>query len=462
MRNFIGRPVERVNRSVAGLRTRATAALIALLSADRRRAPGIWRSATVLRQLLGLGALVLVSACTSVNPYFDAAKPHHTPTGFRNNYGPPGGKPLSDLLRWYVDRMRDGLPQPPSRHVNGYDFPLLRPDLDWLRINRELPSVTWVGHATLLVQIGGVNVLTDPQFSERAFAVQWMGPKRRVPLTVKLHELPRIDLVVISHSHYDHLDRDTVMALAAQPGGPPLFLVPLGIERWLADIGVTRTRALDWWDRTTYDGLDIHFVPAQHWSARTPFDRNATLWGGWVIRHPTFSFYFAGDTGYSKDFVDIGERFGGFDLAAIPVGAYLPRWFMKDQHVDPDEAAQIHVDVRARQSIGIHWGSFELTDEPLDAPIGELARAKRERGLDDEAFILLRHGETRRLLPRLADLKQPGKSPWPQAHEPARLDAVAMNTLRPPATNGRNEPDERRDRERHAHGGRVPATAEQE
>lgn len=351
-----------------------------------------------------IGSLVLaafllagVCGCAQVNPYYDPSKSHHTPAGFRNNYGPAGGKPISDLLRWYVERTSNGLPPTPSTHVNGYSFPQVTPDLEWLRHNRSEPSITWISHATLLIQIGGVNILTDPHFSERAFAVQWWGPKRRVPLPVKLSELPRIDLVVISHSHYDHLDRDTVLALNDQPGGPPLFMVPLGIERWLADQGIDRTRAFDWWSGETFQGLDVTFVPAQHWSARTPFDRNSTLWGGWVIRNAAFSFYFAGDTGYSQDFRDIGKRFGGFDVAAIPVGAYLPRWFMKDQHVDPDEAVQIHHDVKARLSIGIHWGSFELTDEPLDAPIGELARARAQRGVSDDDFILLRHGETRRL-----------------------------------------------------------------
>jgi L-ascorbate metabolism protein UlaG (beta-lactamase superfamily) len=372
--------------------------------------PWLWDVAAArVRTLLLIAACALVvTGCARVNPYYDPGRPHHTPSGFRNNYGAAGGKPLSELLRWYVERTRDGLPRAPSTHVNGYDFPLVRPDLAWLHANKTEPSITWIGHATLLLQVGGLNILTDPHFSERAFAVQWMGPRRRVPLTVKLDELPRIDLVVISHSHYDHLDRDSVQALNRQPGGAPLFLVPLGVERWLADQGITRTQALDWWGQVQHGGLEVHFVPSQHWSARTPFDRNSTLWGGWVIRHPSFSFYFAGDTGYSNDFRDIGERFGGFDLAAIPVGAYLPRWFMKDQHVDPDEAVQIHRDVKSRLSFGIHWGSFELTDEPLDAPIGELVEARARHGIASDAFVLFRHGETRRLGTPSATGRAPG------------------------------------------------------
>ena len=344
---------------------------------------------------LALAALLALGGCSSSNPYYDPARKHHRPEGFVNNYGPPGGKPLSDLLKWWYERASNGVPKAPSAHVNGYDFPMVRPDFELLRGNRDRVTATWIGHATLLLQIGGLNVLTDPQFSERAFMVQWTGPKRMGPLPAKLSELPRIDLVLISHNHYDHLDHDTVMALKAQPGGEPLFAVPLGIDLWLREHGITRVERFDWWDTKKLLGAELHFVPAQHWSARTPFDRNATLWGGWVLKAGGFSFYFAGDTGYSKDFADIGERFGGFDLAAIPVGAYLPRWFMKEQHVNPEEAVMIHRDVKSRRSIGIHWGTFELTDEPLDEPIGELPAARRKLGVPEDEFVLFRHGETR-------------------------------------------------------------------
>lgn len=353
--------------------------------------------------LLGVGIIVLgaaLVACASPgNPYYDPSKRHHRPDGFTNNYGPPGGKPFSELFRWWRERSAAGLPKPPSMHVAGYAaFPVVRPDLAVLRDNRTRTTATWIGHATLLVQIGGLNILTDPQFSERAFMVQWAGPQRRVPVPVTLAELPRIDLVLISHSHYDHLDSTTVQALNRQPGGPPLFMVPLGIERWMHAHGVERVQRFDWWDHASVPGatgIEIHFVPAQHWSARSPFDRNRTLWGGWVVKSSRFSFYFAGDTGYSKDFADIGERFGGFDLAAIPVGAYEPRWFMQAQHVNPAEAVQIHRDVRAKRSIGVHWGTFELTDESLDEPIGALADALRAANVPADDFHLYRHGETR-------------------------------------------------------------------
>ncbi len=340
-------------------------------------------------------SLVLAAMWTPEHPYYDRTRAHHLPDGFTNRHGARGGKPLGVLLSWLAQRTWAGLPPTPSTWVQGYDFPVVTPDLEFLGRNPDQISVTWIGHATLLVQVGGLNILTDPHFSRRAFPVQWAGPQRRVPLPATLAELPPIDVVAISHSHYDHLDRGTIEALRDQPGGQPLFLAPLGVDLWLRARGVERIERFDWWESHRIGSVSFHFVPAQHWSSRTPFDRNRTLWGGWVVATPGFSFYFAGDTGYSRDFADIAERFGGFDLAAIPVGAYEPRWFMKDQHVNPDEAVQIHRDVRARRSVGIHWGTFELTDEALDAPIGALAAARTRYGIGEEEFALWRHGETR-------------------------------------------------------------------
>ncbi len=341
------------------------------------------------------GVAAGVSSCASINPAYDPGRPHHRPEGFVNNYAPAGGKPLSVLLQWFAERTAAGLPKPPSTVVQGYTFPVRQPDLALLRSNRESETATFIGHATMLVQVGGLNVLTDPQFSDRAFMVQWAGPKRRTRLPLAIGDLPRIDVVVISHNHYDHLDLDSVLALNRQPGGPPRFFVPLGVDRWMREQGITNVEGLDWWEMRRVADTEVHFVPVQHWSARTPFDRNRTLWGGWVLRSPSYSVFFAGDTGYSKDFADIGTRFGGVDLALIPVGAYEPRWFMKDQHVNPEEAVMIHRDVRARASIGVHWGTFELTDESLDEPIVALREALARAGIPHEQFTLLDHGQTR-------------------------------------------------------------------
>jgi len=345
-----------------------------------------------------LAAAGLVGTCanTYVNPYYDPAKPHHTPVGFKNNYPHP---PKGNFWKWRYEQWRDELPKPPA---SDYILPVVMPEADYLRANGTEPTVTWLGHATLLVQVGGLNILTDPHFGDRASPFAFAGPKRVVAPPIRVEDLPHIDVVLISHSHYDHLDEDSVIRLNAQRGGPPRFYVPLGLKPWLADVGVTHVEELDWWESRRLDGVEVHLVPAQHWSARTPWDDNRTLWGGFVLLHRELRFYYSGDTGYSRDFEDIGRRFGGFDLAAIPVGAYEPRWFMGPQHVNPEEAVKIHQDVNARYSVGVHWGTFELTDESLDEPPAKLAAARSAAGLAPERFFLMAHGETRRIADLLA------------------------------------------------------------
>lgn len=341
--------------------------------------------------------LALISAgCAAAGKYYDPDKPNRTPSGFRNNYPQ---EPRASFLKWQWERITEGLPKAPANH---YQFPQATPEIAWLQANRSEPSLTWIGHASTLVQLAGLNVLTDPVFSDRVSPLSFIGPQRKVPLNIKLDQLPHIDVVVISHNHYDHLDQATVQQLNAQAGGAPLFLVPLGVKDWMAGVGVTNVREMDWWEQTRVGALEIDFVPAQHWSARGLMDRSETLWGGWVIRTAPaaakpFSVFFAGDTGYSKDFADIGRRFGSFDLALIPIGAYAPRWFMQGQHVDPAQAVQIHKDVHARRSIGIHWGSFELADEPMDEPPQLLAEEVKKAGLPASEFTVLKHGETIRL-----------------------------------------------------------------
>jgi L-ascorbate metabolism protein UlaG (beta-lactamase superfamily) len=332
------------------------------------------------------------AACSSSHARYENAAAPHTAQGFQNNYLE---QPMvASLLKWQWERLRDGLPKAPANH---YQFPLAQPDLAWLKNNHKKTSATWIGHATVLVQLGGVNILTDPIFSERAAPVQWAGPKRKVPPAIALNQLPHIDLVLISHNHYDHLDRNSVLALNAQPGGAPLFLVPLGLQQWMHEQGIRNVQELDWWQGLAFHGLDLHFLPVQHWSARGTHDRFDTLWGGWRVatdaqNKKPFSFFFAGDTGYSKDFADIYQRFGQVDLALLPIGAYEPRWFMKPQHVNPDEAVRIHQDLHARQSLGIHWGTFELSDEALDEPPRALEKAVNAAGLHANAFIVLLHG----------------------------------------------------------------------
>jgi L-ascorbate metabolism protein UlaG (beta-lactamase superfamily) len=327
-----------------------------------------------------------------MNPDYDPSRPHHTPEGFRNTANTPR-KTTAEFFRWQRER-RDLVIPPPQA-----DLSVVKPDLAFIRSNRSEFAVTSIGHATALVQVGGMNFLTDPHFSERASPVQFMGPKRWQPPGIALTDLPRIDAVLMSHNHYDHLDAGSVARLQRQRDGAPLFLVPLGLERWMDGAAVKAVRRMDWWDEIDVGDARVTFVPAQHWSRRTLADTNTTLWGGYVVRAAGRSVYFAGDTGYGPDFKEIGARFDGFDLSLLPIGAYEPRWFMKSAHVNPEEAVKIHRDVRSRCTVGIHWGTFPLTDEPLDRPLTDLAVARARHKLAPREFVTLRHGETLKLEP---------------------------------------------------------------
>lgn len=312
---------------------------------------------------------------------------HHRPQGFRNNY-PHDRHGLGDFLRflWHFQRQRYARPV----------FPQATTDAGFLAANRTQPTLTWVGHSTFLVQLGGLNILTDPHFTARASPLRWAGPARLVAPGLALHALPPLDLVLISHNHYDHLDEGSVRWLARHHP-QALFVVPLGLRDWLQRRGVANAVELDWWQARAAPGFTVTAVPAQHFSGRGTHDRNRTLWCGFVVEAAGRKLYFAGDTGYSKDFADIGARFAPIDLALIPIGAYQPRWFMRAMHVNPEEAVRIHQDIGARRSVAMHWGTFRLTEEPLDEPPQALAQALAAAGVAPERFWVLQHGEMRPL-----------------------------------------------------------------
>jgi N-acyl-phosphatidylethanolamine-hydrolysing phospholipase D len=339
-------------------------------------------------------AAIMICALCGVFPGFLAEAeylaPHNTRDGFRNNYP---HDPAQSFWLWKWEQMKNGVPQPPP---GGWKIPFAKTDAAALKANRGEPTATWIGHSAFLVQLAGKNILVDPQFSQRASPVQFAGPKRIVPLPIEVEELPRIDVVLVSHNHYDHLDVDSVKRVAASPAGSPLFLVPLGLKSWFHGLGIDRVEEFDWWQSRVDGPLKLTLVPVQHWSKRTLWDTNKTLWGGWVIEGAGLKLIHTGDLGYSQDARDIGERLGPFDLAFIPIGAYAPRWFMKTMHVDPAEAVQLRADLHAGRAIGMHWGTFEnLTDEPLDEPPAVLARQRAAAGLSADQFDVMKVGETR-------------------------------------------------------------------
>lgn len=342
---------------------------------------------TMIRLSLVLVFLIALIAC-SEEPSDEGAY-HHARRGFRNvDSNPDTG--LWGFLKWRWERMVKHVPDPAS-----YSFPVAENDPHFLRSNRTQTTLTWIGHATVLLQVRGRNVLTDPHFSKRASPVQWAGPKRVVPPGLAPRDLPAIDAVVISHDHYDSLDAPSIRMLLRREGGKEtVFFVPLGLAKWFRDAGAVRIVELDWWQSHREDDLRFTAVPVHHWSKRGLIGRNKTLWAGWVVEAPDFKFFFAGDSGYKPIFQEIGRRLGPFDLAAIPIGAYEPRWFMKYHHMSPEEAVKVHQDVKAKQSVAIHWGTFMLTDEPLDEPPKRLREALKDMGVPNDEFLALRHGET--------------------------------------------------------------------
>jgi L-ascorbate metabolism protein UlaG (beta-lactamase superfamily) len=252
--------------------------------------------------------------------------------------------------------------------------------------------VTFVGHATFLIQAGTTNVLIDPMYSRRASPVSFAGPRRVRAPGVRLEDLPTISLVLLSHNHYDHCDLGTLRLL--EDRFHPRFVTPLGNGRLLRSAGIRQLEEIDWWQTASAAPLPITLTPAQHFSARGPFDRNRALWGGFLVEAGGHRILHAGDSGYGPHFREIGARLGPIDLALLPIGAYEPRWFMKDIHMDPAEAVQAHLDLAARRSIAMHFGTFQLTPEGIDEPVRELAKALRERGVPAERFRTAEVGES--------------------------------------------------------------------
>jgi len=330
----------------------------------------------------------------------DARGDHHAPDGsFRNPWPDSDPRGWRDVLRWRRQRRGQVLAADPPRD----SFPTARPEISFPRARDTDYSATWIGHSTVLLQFGGLNIITDPVFSQRAFPVQWAGPRRIMEPAIAIHALPPLDIVLLSHTHYDHLDKPAVRQLArAHPNAT--WIVPLDVGEYIRGWGVREIVELDWWQQSTVGALRVTATPARHFSARRLGDRNKTLWSGFAFELQGKRVLFAGDTAYHDRFRQVGERCGPFDFVMIPIGAYDPRWFMHVVHVDPEEAVQIYQDLAAPHAgkplplmLAIHWGTFRLTDEAMDEPPRRTIERWRAVALADDRLWVARFGETRML-----------------------------------------------------------------
>jgi N-acyl-phosphatidylethanolamine-hydrolysing phospholipase D len=291
---------------------------------------------------------------------------------------------LSFLMRRFSAAFRDYTNLPNQQANNG----------QWLRDNTEQASVTWVGHSTLLVQMQGINFLTDPIWSKIASPIPPLGPRRLVEPGLSIDDLPPIDFVVISHNHYDHFDLPT-LRLLAQRDKNTHFYVPLDNGKLLNDQGINQVTEMDWGDTINVGNLIIHCLPSQHWSKRSLTDTNKAAWASWAVTGSNKRFYFAGDTGYFNGFKTIGEELGPFDLAAVPIGAYQPREMMQSSHMNPEEAVQSALDIQAQKAVAIHFGTFDLADEPIGEPAMRFKQAAKISALKLDKTWVLDIGETR-------------------------------------------------------------------
>ena len=299
---------------------------------------------------------------------------------FKNTNEEAAGKSFRDFLKWTFTNKK-----PELVAIDSSD--------EWKELDSgSTDYMVWIGHATYLINKDNLTILTDPVFSKRASPVRFAGPKRLIPPAIPIDKLPKIDVITVSHNHYDHLDlRSLKKIYKANPNA--IFLVPKGDKRRLERRGIENVIEFLWWEEIEIKGSKFIFTPVQHWSARGIADRNKSLWGGWFMNLKTETIYHAGDTGYSKDFIETKKRLGSPSISLIPVGAYAPRWFMKTNHVNPPEAIQIAIDLESERNFGMHWGTFQLTDEEILEPPKLLKESLRDQGLPDNFFNILRPGQ---------------------------------------------------------------------
>ncbi|MDC0199199.1 MBL fold metallo-hydrolase [Pseudomonadota bacterium] len=300
---------------------------------------------------------------------------------YKNTNDQQNGKTFGQLMTWVLDGKKG-----PKRVA-------IETSNEWQSLSTDQTNYAiWIGHATYLINNGDINILTDPIFSKRASPFGFAGPKRMIPPVMTLNDLPRIDVVVVSHNHYDHFDIWSLKKLY-KLNPETIFMVPAGDKKKLINARIKNVVEMNWWDSLKVSNTNIHFTPVQHWSKRGLFDRNKSLWGGWFMQTDHLALYHAGDTGYSSDFKTTYDQLGAPHFSFIPIGAYDPRWFMKDSHVNPEEAVQIALDLKTPHSFGMHWGTFALTDEPVEDPPLRLKKALKILNLENDFFIAPIPGE---------------------------------------------------------------------
>lgn len=311
---------------------------------------------------------------------------HHEDGGFRNTDPSFETPDFTKMALWSISRLLSLSSKPVA------DISRIYNDGSALKQNKPY-TITWVGHSSCLIQFEGINILTDPVWSDKIGPVSWAGEPRASDPGIDMDKLPPIDIVLISHNHYDHLDEQTIVKLAKNPN--TRFFVPLRIRDWFEDRGISNVEEMDWWEGVTYKGLKIICTPAQHFSGRWITDGNKTLWCSWVMLGKGRRLYFGGDSGYFSGFAEIGKKFGPFDLALLPIGGYEPREILKPLHMNPADAVQAFIDLRAKKMLAIHWGTFKQSDEPLEEPPKKLREEVDNRHLHQEDFLVFMIGETR-------------------------------------------------------------------
>jgi L-ascorbate metabolism protein UlaG (beta-lactamase superfamily) len=334
--------------------------------------------------LLAFAILIFLGGCLFSGPRYRGPKSDHFNGKRFINPGGVQAKGLGDVIGWAIKRKKGPWPPKPENNQPGPKPPASVPGKDL--------KITFINHSSVLIQTQGINILCDPIWAKRASPFQWAGPRRMRNPGIRFEDLPNIDVVLLSHNHYDHLCLPTLRRLLSV--NKPLIVTPLGVAKYLSNRNMDAHTDMDWWQSLSLPGgLTLTCVPAQHFSARGTMDRDATLWCGYVISGPSGNIYFAGDSGYGSFFNAIGEKFGTMRAALIPIGAYVPEWFMSPIHISPKQAAQVHKDVHARQSIAIHHGTFPLADDSQQQPITDLHKALSELQIPQEAFIVLKEGE---------------------------------------------------------------------